>query len=529
MKLSSKARYGLKACLVLAEGYKKEQPLALPAFSEKAGVSESYMEQIMILLKKAQLVESVRGASGGYYLSKPPKNVSVGEVLRALEDGLEIAECINTPCEGAEDCKARSVFNTIYNDMNATLDNISLDYLVKDGDKIRYIYLDHAATTNVDDEVLAQMLPYFVEKYGNANSQHGLGRETAFAVDKGRRQVATAINAKQNEIYFTSGGSESDNWAIRGIAMANKDKGRHIISSNVEHPAVTNTLKSLEREGFEVTYLKVNSDGIVEVSDLVNAIRPDTILVSIMFANNEIGTIQPIDELVKVAHSKGIIFHTDAVQAVGTLDIDVKALDVDLLSMSAHKFYGPKGIGALYIRNGLHISRLINGGEQERSQRAGTTNTPAIVGMGFALEKAVANREKNNQHIKDLRDHFVKRVIDEIQFVRYNGHPEKRLPSNANFSFEYIEGESILFTLDMSGICASSGSACSAGSLEPSSTIMALGVQEDMVHGSIRFSFGKENTLSDVDFTVDRLKETVERLRSMSPLFKQNKEEIFYV
>jgi cysteine desulfurase NifS len=529
MKISSKSRYGLKACLVLADDYVKEQPLALPVFAEKAGVTEAYMEQIMILLKKAQLVESVRGAGGGYYLSRSPKDISVGEVLRALEDGLEFIDCITTPCEGSDDCKARRVWNRIYNNMNATLDNLTLAELISSNDEKRYIYLDHAATTYVDDDVLAQMLPYFTEKFGNASSQHGLGRETAKAVDKGRKQIADAIGAKSNEIYFTSGGSESDNWAIRGAAEAARSKGRHIISSNIEHPAVTNTLRYLEREGYEVTYLKANNKGLVSVADLAAAIRPDTILVTVMFANNEIGTIQPIKELASVAHAHGALFHTDAVQATGVLDINVKELGVDMLSMSAHKFYGPKGIGALYVKSGTKLQRLIIGGEQERNQRAGTTNTPGIVGMGYALEKAVKNREKNNAYVKALRDKFVARVKAEIPFAYYNGDEENRLPSNANFSFEFIEGESILFTLDMSGICASSGSACSAGSLEPSATLLAIGVPTEIVHGSIRFSFGKGNTESDVDYTVDKLKETVERLRSMSPLFKKDKEVVHYV
>lgn len=518
MKISTKAKYGLKACLVLADNYIKEEPLALPIFSEKAGVTEAYMEQIMILLKRAQLVTSVRGANGGYYLSRSPKDISIGEILRALEDGLEFIDCINNPCSGGDECRARNVWNTVFHNMNATLDNMTLDSLVRDSNK-KIIYLDHAATTGVDEEVLAKMLPYFSEKFGNASSQHALGRETSIAVDKARIQVASAINAKQNEIYFTSGGSEADNWALRGVATANQSKGKHIISTNVEHPAVKNTLKYLQKEGFEVSYLKVDEKGLISPKELRATIRPDTVLVSVMFANNEIGTIQPIEELAKIAHEQGAFFHTDAVQAIGTLDIDVKALGIDLLSMSAHKFYGPKGVGALYIRNGIKIDKLIIGGGQERNQRAGTTNTPAIVGMGFALEKAIANKEKNNLYVSSIRDYFVEKVEKEIPYVKYNGDRVKRLPSNANFSFQYIEGESILFTLDMYGICASSGSACSAGSLEPSGTLVAIGVPEDMLHGSLRFSFGKANTKADVDYTVEKLKETVNRLRQMSPLY----------
>ena len=518
MKISTKAKYGLKACLVLADSYIKEEPLALPVFSEKAGVTEAYMEQIMILLKRAQLVSSVRGTNGGYYLSRAPKDISIGEILRALEDGLEFIDCISNPCSGADECRARNVWNTIFHNMNATLDNMTLDSLLKDSNK-KIIYLDHAATTGVDDEVLSKMLPYFSEKFGNASSQHALGRETSVAVDKARIAIASAINAKQNEIYFTSGGSEADNWALRGVATANQNKGNHIISTNVEHPAIKNTLKFLQKEGYEVSYLKVDAKGLVSVDELRSVIRKDTVLVSVMFANNEIGTIQPIEELAKISHEYGALFHTDAVQAIGTLDIDVKAMGIDLLSMSAHKFYGPKGVGALYVRNGIRIDKLIIGGGQERNQRAGTTNTPAIVGMAFALEKAVANKEKNNLYVSSIRDYFVEKVEKEIPYVKYNGDRKKRLPSNANFSFQYIEGESILFTLDMYGICASSGSACSAGSLEPSGTLVAIDVPEDMLHGSIRFSFGRENTKADVDYTVEKLKETVDSLRQMSPLF----------
>ena len=323
MKLSSKARYGLKACLALAENYNENQPLALPVFAEKAGVTEAYMEQIVILLKKADIVESVRGAGGGYYLKKSPKDIKVGLVLRALEDGLEFIDCINTPCEGGEECKARRVWNKIYKSMNLVLDSLTLDDLLHD--QKRYIYLDHSATTAVDEEVLSKRLPYFYEKAGNASSQHGMGRDAEVAVDRARKQVADAIGAKSNEIYFTSGGSESDNWALKGIAHAYKSKGKHLITSEFEHPAVLNTMKQLEAEGFEVSYLHTNPQGYVSADELESIIRPDTILVSVMYANNEIGTIQPIEELAKVAHAHGAFFHTDAVQAVGNVNIDVKA------------------------------------------------------------------------------------------------------------------------------------------------------------------------------------------------------------
>ncbi len=522
MKLSTKGRYGLKACVALAESYNNKEPLALSVFSEKAGVTEAYMEQIVILLRKSGIIESVRGAGGGYYLTKNPKETKVGEILRALEDGLEFVDCISKPCTEGEECKAHKVWNRIYESMNLVLDSITLDDLLRDQKK--YIYLDHSATTALDKDVFSKMLPYFTEKPGNASSQHGMGRECAIAVDKARLQVADAIGAKSNEIYFTSGGSESDNWAIKGVAHAYKDKGRHIITSEFEHPAVLNTCKQLQAEGYEISYLKSDEKGYVSVEELKSLIRPDTILVSVMYANNEIGTIQPIAELAKVAHEHGAIFHTDAVQAVGNIHINVKEQGIDLLSMSAHKFYGPKGVGCLYIKSGVKLTKLIAGGEQERNQRAGTTNTPSIVGMGYAIEKAVANMDENNKYIAALRDEFVKEVKAKIPFIRYNGG-DNRLAGNAHFSFKYIEGESILFTLDIAGICASSGSACSSGSLETSKTVLSLGIPEAEAHGSIRFTFGRENTMADVKYTVKKLTETVERLRSMSPLFAIAKEE----
>ncbi|HIU83033.1 MAG TPA: cysteine desulfurase NifS [Candidatus Faecicola pullistercoris] len=386
------------------------------------------------------------------------------------------------------------------------------------------VYLDHAATTYTDERVFEKMKPYYTELFGNANSQHFYGRQTEQAVSEARAQVAQAINAKPNEIYFTSGGSEADNWALKGILSAYKSKGNHIITTKIEHAAIMSCCKQLEREGAEITYLDVDENGIVDLKQLENSIRDTTVLVSVMTANNEIGTIEPIEEVVKIAHAKGVLVHTDAVQAAGTLDIDVKAWGVDLLSLSAHKFYGPKGIGALYVRNGVKIARLINGGEQERGLRGGTTNTPCVVGMGEALSIAVAEREANNKKICELRDRFVSMVESEIPFVKYNGDRKRRLPGNANFSFRYIEGESILFSLDMKGIAASSGSACSSGSLEASHTLLAIGVEEGLAHGSIRFSFGKDNTAEQVDYTVSVLKEVVERLRKMSPLFKVQEE-----
>lgn len=388
---------------------------------------------------------------------------------------------------------------------------------------MKNIYLDYAATTPLSEKAFEAMKPYFTEVFGNANSQHAFGRDSAKAVADARQTIAECIGAKTGEIYFTSCGTEADNWAIKGIASQLKDKGRHIVTSVIEHPAVHTTCRQLEKYGYEVTYLPVDEEGFVSPKDLDGAIRKDTVLVSIMYANNEIGTVQPIKELCEVAHRHGVLFHTDAVQATGAIKYDVKELGVDLLSMSAHKFYGPKGMGVLYARNGMRIEKLLAGGEQERAHRGGTTNTPGAVGMAVALKDALDNLEENAKYVGGLRDRFVSKVLERIDDIYYNGAKDtsKRLYNNANFSFRYIEGESILFSLDLAGICASSGSACSSGSLEPSRTLLAIGVPVGTAHGSIRFTFGKDNTVEDVDYTVDELVKTVDKLRAMSPLYKK--------
>ncbi len=388
---------------------------------------------------------------------------------------------------------------------------------------MKNIYLDHAATTPLSQKAFEAMQPYFSEIYGNANSQHVFGRDGAKAVNEARQTMAECIGAKPSEVYFTSCGTEADNWAIKGIALQMQDKGKHIITSVIEHPAVYTTCKQLEKFGWQVTYLPVDGEGFVSADDLEKAIRDDTVLVSIMYANNEIGTVQPIKELCETAHRHGVLFHTDAVQATGAFKYDVKELGVDMLSLSAHKFYGPKGVGALYVRNGLRIEKLLTGGEQERAHRGGTTNVPGVVGMAVALKDALSTVEEDSRYVASLRDRFVKRVCDEIDEILYNGAKDtsKRLPNNANFSFRYIEGESILFSLDLAGISASSGSACSSGSLEPSRTLLSIGVPVGTAHGSIRFTFGKQNTVEDVDYTVDELVKTVARLRAMSPLYKK--------
>ena len=381
------------------------------------------------------------------------------------------------------------------------------------------IYFDHSATTPLDKKVLETMLPYFSEVYGNANSQHMFGREAIKAVDKARDTIAKIINAKPNEVYFTSGGTESDNWALRGIANAYKGKGKHLIISPIEHAAMLSTVKALAKEGFEIDYMQVDSEGFVDLEHLKSIIREDTILVACMLANNEIGTIEPIKEMAKLAHEKGALMFTDAVQACGVLKTDVKELGVDLMSMSSHKIYGPKGVGALFVRTGVKIDNLILGGHQERMKRGGTTNVPGVVGFAKAFEIAESEREENFKYVSSLRDRFIDAVIEKIPFVKLNGPRENRLPANADFSFEYIEGESILFTLDLNGIAVSSGSACSSGSLEPSHVLLAIGVEEATAHGSIRFSFGKHNTIEEIDYAVSVLADGVEKLRAMSPLF----------
>lgn len=395
----------------------------------------------------------------------------------------------------------------------------------------RRIYLDNSATTYTDKEVLQKMLPYFSEVYGNGSSQHFFGREALVAIDEAREKVAKAIGAKPTEIYFTSGGTESDNWAIKGAAHALREKGNHIITTAIEHPAVIKTCQALEKEGFEVTYLPVDSEGFVTAEQVEKAITDKTILISVMTANNEIGTIEPIREIGAVAKAHKILFHTDAVQAVGNVPIDVVKDNIDMLSMSAHKFYGPKGVGVLYKRNGVKIGRFMDGGEQERNMRASTLNTPGIVGLGAAIEIAVRDMEKNYKHVAELRDYFVKELLANVKDIKYNGPVDtsRRLPSNANFSFEYIEGESILMSLDLEGIAVSSGSACSSGSLEPSYVLLSVGVPIELAHGSIRFSFGKNNTMEEVKYTLEKLYAIVARLREMSPLFKEFKGEQKYV
>lgn len=377
------------------------------------------------------------------------------------------------------------------------------------------VYFDNSATTRIDEEVLREMMPFFKENYGNASSIYKLGRTSKKAIEESREKIAKAINANPEDIYFTAGGSESDNTIIKGIAHFNKNKGNHIVTSKIEHPAVLETCKQLEQEGFEVTYINVNNNGIIDLEELKKSITENTILISIMFANNEIGTIQPIKEIGEIARKHKIVFHTDAVQAIGSVPIDVKKLNIDSLSMSAHKFYGPKGIGALYVKNGIKFRKLISGGHQEKDKRAGTENVAGIVGMGKAIEIATNNIAGHNEKIQKLRDYYISEIKEKIPNIKINGDLEKRLPGNANISFESIKGDSLLFNLDLKGICASSGSACSSGSIDPSHVLKAIKAPENFLNNSLRISIGKYNTKEEVDYLIKNLIEVVNRLREI--------------
>ena len=384
----------------------------------------------------------------------------------------------------------------------------------------KLIYLDNAATTKTSEEVVAAMLPYFTEYYGNPSSVYEFASESKKAVSNARRTIAETLGAQENEIYFTAGGSEADNWALKATAEAYQSKGKHIITTKIEHHAILHTAEYLEKRGFEITYIGVDENGVVKVDELEKAIRPDTILISVMFANNEIGTIQPIKEIGEIAKKHGVLFHTDAVQAYGQLPINVDELHIDMLSSSGHKLNGPKGIGFLYIRKGVKIRSFVHGGAQERKRRAGTENVPGIVGYGKAAEIAAKTMKERTAKEIELRDHMIDRVLAEVPYTRLNGHRTNRLPNNANFSFQFVEGESLLILLDNNGICGSSGSACTSGSLDPSHVLLAIGLPHEIAHGSLRLTLSAETTMEDIDFVVDCIKQIIERLRSMSPLYE---------
>ena len=386
------------------------------------------------------------------------------------------------------------------------------------------IYMDNAATTRVTEPVFEAMKPYFCEKFGNPMSVHSFGRESRRAVEEARRQVAAALNADSREIYFTGCGTESDNWALRGAAYARGNTRRTLVTTTIEHHAILHTAEQLEKEGFKVVYVPVDEFGIVKLDEMEKAITEDVFLVSVMTANNEIGTIQPIEEIASMAHAKGALFHTDAVQAIGSVKIDVKAMGIDLLSLSGHKFHAPKGVGALYMKNSVHIERLIRGGAQERTQRAGTENLASIVGLGKAIELATADIDAHNAKLIEMRDHMISEILTRIPETRLNGDAKRRLPGNVNVSVRYIEGESLLLSLDLKGIAASSGSACTSGALDPSHVLLAIGLPHEIAHGSLRLTMNEENTMEEVDTVVEALVEIVKRLRAMSPLYHAEKQ-----
>ncbi len=384
----------------------------------------------------------------------------------------------------------------------------------------KMIYLDNAATTKTLSSAVEAMIPYFTENFGNASSIYRLGEESRKVISRTRNRIAESIKGEPSEIYFTAGGTEADNWALIAIAEAYASKGKHIITSRIEHHAILHTCEYLERRGYEITYVNVDENGLIKIDELKGAIRPDTILISVMFANNEIGTIQPIAEIGKIAKEKNILFHTDAVQAYGHLPIDVQSLSIDMLSVSGHKLGGPKGIGFLYIRKGIKIGSFVHGGSQERGRRAGTENVPAIAGFGAAVEYAFTGMEEREAKIQNLRDYLIKKIEKEIPYCRLNGDRAKRLSNNVSFCFRFIEGESLLIMLDMNGICASSGSACTSGSLDPSHVLLAIGLPHEIAHGSLRLTLSEENTLEEMDRTVDAIRENIDKLRQMSPLYE---------
>lgn len=521
MRLSTKGKYGVEAMLDLAIHYGTE-PVSIKSISERQYISECYLEQLFAALRKAKLIKSIRGAQGGYVLTRSPEQINILEIMEVLEGPVEISDCLEDgSCKKIDCCATRLLWMKVKNSINDVLKSETLKDMVADYElmkkNIRTIYMDYSATTFTKKEVMDEMLPYFTDDFGNPSSIYSISRVTKKAIDKARDRVSNAINADSSEIYFTAGGSEGDNWALKGIAFANKDKGNHIITTGIEHHAVLKTCEFLKKNGFEVTYLPVDKNGFVSVQDVKNAITDKTILVSIMFANNEIGTIEPIKEIGKICRERNIYFHTDAVQAIGNVNIDVKEMNIDMLSMSAHKFYGPKGIGAMYIRHGVRIESLIHGGAQERARRAGTENIPGIVGLGKAIELAHSNIDEHIKRLSLLRDKLIDGLL-KIPYTKLNGpRGDKRLPGNVNICFKYVSGESLLMLLDSNGICASSGSACSAGSLDPSHVLLAIGLSPEDAKGSLRLSIGDETTENDIDIVLKTISQIVNGLRSKSP------------
>ena len=506
MKLNSKSKYGIQIITLLAkEGGKT---ISASRLEEMTKIPAKYIEQIMRRFSEGGLTSAKRGINGGYYLRKNANDITVADILKCTGDGFDFTDGI---CQEIYDS-----LNTINNKINAYISTVTLSNIIKTEKRV---YLDHAATTPLDNRVLEKMIPYLTNVYGNANSLHFFGREAVKGLDEARDIVAKIINANFNEIYFTSGGTEGDNWVLKSVCRTEKSKGKHIIISKIEHPAMLSTAKQLEEDGYEVSYLNVDSKGIIDLEELKKLIRKDTILIGVMYANNEVGTIQPIKEVVNIAHKNNILCFTDAVQVTGVLKIDVKELGVDFMTFSSHKFYGPKGVGVLYVKSGVRLASFISGGHQERGKRGGTTNVAGIIGLSEALKIAYEDYEKNNAYVTMLRNRFIEGVQKELPFAKLNGAKDARLPANANFCFG--TDETLIDNLDIEGISASNGSACSAGSVEPSHVLLAMGLTGEQAKGSVRFTFGKHNTIEDVDYTIAKLKEITSRGLKTVPLFKQ--------
>ncbi|HLD18014.1 MAG TPA: aminotransferase class V-fold PLP-dependent enzyme [Patescibacteria group bacterium] len=529
-EINEKLHYGLILLDALARAYPTEENISLQSVSQKTGfISESYLEEVAAKLREGDLVTGARGRTGGYRLTKDPSEITMEQIVTAVDGPIALVECQTAsapPCPVGNHCASKQAWQKIQDTLVRALRGMTLTDLVQKNSTIshRPLYLDHAATTPLDPRVFEAMQPYFMEIYGNPSSFHTPGKRAKDAMDESRSKIANILACQPEEILFSSGGTESDNLAILGFARANQEHGKHIVTTTIEHHAVLEAVTYLERkEGFRVTRVPVDKDGVINSTDVLAAIQPDTILVSVMLANNEIGTIQPVSEIgnaLRKQRGSGLypVLHTDACQAAGALSLDVEKLHVDLLTLNGSKIYGPKGIGALYLKKGLKIRPLQFGGSQERGLRPGTENVAAIIGLGTALEIAQQEIRKENARLIPLRDKLLQGILEHIPKTRHNGHPTKRLPNNVNISFLDLEGEALLLYLDAQGIFASTGSACASASLDPSHVILALGVPFEVAHGSIRFTLGRSTTEMDIDRVLEILPPLVEKLRSLSPV-----------
>ncbi len=535
MFFTTKGRYGLMAMYELAklEGL---GPVPLSELSKRVSVSLGYLEQIFLVLRKEGLIKSVRGAKGGYVLAKDPSEISVGDILKKLEGPLVAAECVMMgeeqahTCNSYDSCATRVVLTKVTQAVDRVIESTSLQDMLVDAYFVegiqtinknwgfnlgmRKVYFDYSATTPVKDEVSEYLKKFLSDVFGNASSVHDFGVQSKNYILEARKTIANCLNCMPKEIYFTSGGTESDNWALRGVAEALKNKGKHIITTSIEHPAILRTAEYLETQAYDITYLGVDEYGLVNSDDLRNAIREDTILVSVIFVNNEIGTIQDIRNLGNICRERGVLFHTDAVQAFSNVKIDLKDMPIDMMSLSAHKFYSIKGTGALFVKNGIKIESLIKGGAQENNKRAGTENLTGIMAMAKAAEIAYDNMDEHIEYLTELREYTLNRVLNEIDGVKYNGHSVYRHPANLNFSFQNLNSTAILIGLDKRGIAVSAGSACSSGSIKASHVLKAIGLDDSFALGSIRISMGDFTKKSDCDYLVESLKGVISNLQN---------------